>query len=74
MKMMIKNCISSKVLTTSGSSMNTCLTLSKVLVTTAETVKSSHRLNHLQEFASVSVDEVEITFSPVLKEPTTLIN
>ena len=56
----------------SGSSMNTCFTLSKVLTTIAETVKSAFEL--FSRISSVSEDDVVEIFSPVLKEPTTLIS
>ena len=57
---------------TFASSMKTCFTLSKVFVTTAETVKSAFELS--SRISSVSCDEEEMIFSPVLKEPTTLIS
>ena len=56
----------------SGSSMNTCLTLSNVLIIIVLIVKSAFEL--FSRISSVSADDVEISFSPVLKEPTTLIN
>ena len=52
--------------------MNTCLTLSKVLVTIAEIVKSV--FEPFSRISSASEDDVVETFSPVLKEPTTLIS
>ena len=59
----------------SASAINTCLTLSKVFVVTAETVRGLLLASSRNKFALFpEVCEVEIRFSPTLKLPDTVIS